>query len=197
MNRTRMSAVLGAASFFFAGTMGFAATYGKAMTPRILSNWKDSTDGKLSMCLTVNKTTFSPSENIVIRCAIRNNTDKSLLILRPFGDGYYVLSSGLHILGPDGEMEYFGAMKEYMLGTSSFHELKPAMVIDETLELPKKYFKGLGELGLYKIGYKYLSLGYPKTAKPENFWQGNIDSSAVHVFVMAEKRNKSNAADKK
>ena len=161
-----------------------AATYGKSMTPRILSDWNDSTDGKLSMCLTVNKTTFSPLENIVIRSAVRNNTDKPIHILRPFGDEFYALSAGLHILGPENELEYYGAMKEYVLGTGSFHELKSGMVLDETLEIPKKHFKGLGDLGLYKIRYKYLSAGYPKRPKPDNFWEGSVNSKAIHVLVM-------------
>ena len=189
MNRTRMSAILVAVGFLMAGVIAYAATYGKSMTPRILSDWNDSADGKLSMCLTVNKTTFSPSENIIIRCAVRNNTDNPVHILRPFGDGFYALSSGLHILGPDGELKYYGPMKEYVLGISSFYELKPGMVIDEALEIPKKYFKGLGDLGLYRIKYKYLSSGYPKKPKPD-LWEGSIDSSAVHLLIMEKKPNK-------
>ena len=189
MNRTRMFSILVTAGLLMAGAITFAGTYGKAMTPKILSDWKDSTDGQLSMCLSVNKTTFSPSEKIVIRCAVRNNTDKPINILRPFGDGFYALSSGLHLLGPEGELKYYGPMKEYVLGISSFHELKPGMVIDETLEIPKKYFKGLGDLGLYRIKYKYLSSGYPKRPKPDNLWEGSIDSSAVHLFIMEKKPN--------
>jgi hypothetical protein len=81
-------------------------------------------------------------------------------------------------------------MKEYVLGTSSFHELKGGMVIDETLELPRSYLKGLGELGLYRIRYKYLSTGYPKRPKPDNFWEGNMSSKPIHVFVMDKKPGK-------
>lgn len=197
MNRMRMSVVGVVAGLIMAGVMAMAAMYDKHVTPTLLSEWTDSTDGKLSICLTVNKTTFAPSENIVIRCAVRNNTDKPLLILRPFGDEFYALSTGLHILGPDGEIEYYGEMKEYVLGIDSFHELYPGMIIDETLELPKKYFKGLGDRGLYKIDYKYFSTGYPKRLKSDNFWEGRIDSSAIHVLVMDKKPNKAIDSDKK
>ena len=197
MNRIRISVVLVTVGLLFAGVMAIAATYHNSMIPKILSEWNDSTDGKVSMCLTINKTTFTPSENIVIRCAIRNNTEKTLLIQRPFGDGFYALSAGLHIIGPEGELEYYGPMKEYILGMDSFQELKPGMVIDETFEISKKSFRSLGDRGLYRIRYRYLSTGYPKRPKPDKLWEGNIDSNAVSVLVMDKKPNKAMADDKK
>ena len=98
MNRMRMSVVGVVAGLIMAGVMAMAAMYDKHVTPTLLSEWTDSTDGKLSICLTVNKTTFAPSENIVIRCAVRNNTDKPLLIIRPFGDEFYALSEAFKAL---------------------------------------------------------------------------------------------------
>ena len=183
MNRNRISVVVVVAGLLITGVMANGETYNKSMTPKNLSEWNNSTDGKVSVCLTVNKTTFSPSENIVIRCAVRNNTDEPILILRPFGDGFYALSGGLHILGPEGEIKYDGPMKEYVLGAGSFHELKSGMVIDEIWEIPKKFLKGLGDPGLYRIRYNYLSSGYPKSPTPDNFWKGGIDSKSVQILV--------------
>ena len=196
MKRTRIVMPMVAAALLVAGVMTLAGTYHKSLTPKDLSEWVDAADGKLSICLTVAKTTFCPSEDIVLRCAIRNDSTNSLLILRPFGDEFYALSAGLHILGPEGAVEYQGPMKEYVLGTGSFRELKPGMVIDETLELPRSYLKGLGELGLYRICYRYLSAGYPKRPKPDNFWEGKMSSKAIHVFVMDKKPNKAIDSDK-
>lgn len=185
------------AGLLVVGVAVLAGTYHRSITPKVFSEWNDSSDGKLSVSLTVDKTTFSPSESIIVRCAIKNNSDESLLILRPFGDAFYALSAGLHILGPDGLIEYQGAMKEYILGTGSFHELKAGMVIDETLELPESHLKGMGALGLYKISYKYISTGYPKQLKPDNFWEGNISSSVIHALVMNKKPNQPDAGDGK
>ncbi len=121
--------------------------YHRSMTPRILSDWVESDDGKVSVCLVVDKTTFTPSETITVRRAIRNNTDNSLSILRPFGDPFYAHSSGLKILGPEGTIAYAGPMKEYVLGTDAFHEVRGQTVIDERLELPKNYLQGLASPG--------------------------------------------------
>ncbi len=190
MNRVRISVGAVASGVLLFGAVAAAETYHKSATPRILSDWNDSDDGKVSICLTVNKSTFSSAEVIVIRCALRNNTENTLLILRPFGDVFYAESAGLSILGPDGEIEYIGVMKEYILGTGSFYELKPGMVIDETYSLRKEVLKGLGEAGLYRIRYNYYSMGYPKRPKPEQLWEGNILSSTVHMMIMDKKPNK-------
>lgn len=157
--------------------------YHRSMTPRILSDWVESGDGKVSVSLVVDKTTFTPSETITVRCAMRNNTDNSLTILRPFGDPFYAHSSGLRILGPEGAITYAGPMKEYVLGTDAFHELRGQTVIDETLELPKGHLPGLGVPGLYRIQYAYQSAGYPRKPKPRNLWGGTVVTRAVHILM--------------
>lgn len=197
MKRFQIAMVIVLAGLLVVGVAALVGTYHRSMTPKVFSEWNDSSDGKLSVSLTVDKTTFSPSESIIVRCAIKNNSDETLLILRPFVDVFYALSAGLHILGPDGLIQYQGAMKEYILGTGSFHELKAGMVIDETLELPESHLKGMGALGLYKISYKYISTGYPKQLKPDNFWEGNISSSVIHALVMNKKSNQPDAGDGK
>ena len=64
-------------------------TYRDNLTPKTLSDWQDAPDGKLSVCLAVDKTTFSAKEKLAVRCAVRNNTDKPITILRPFGDYFF------------------------------------------------------------------------------------------------------------
>ena len=152
--------------------------YNKSSIPRILLEWTDSEDKQLSVCFTASRTTFSRKETFVIRCAIINNGNAPLTILRPFGDEFYALSSGLNILGPAGPITYRGAWKDYVLGTASFHELAPHTVIDETLEIPNNLFPGIQKPGLYKIAYIYQSSGYPKK-KPADFWEGKVISSSV------------------
>lgn len=152
--------------------------YNESSIPRNLLEWTDSEDKQLSVCFTANRTTFSRKETFVIRCAIRNNGNTPLTILRPFGDEFYTLSTGLNILGPSGPITYEGAWKDYVLGTSSFHELAPHAVVDETLEIPNNLFPGIQKQGLYKIAYIYQSSGYPKK-KPADFWEGKVISSSV------------------
>lgn len=158
-------------------------TYHEAYTPKTLLEWRDARDGKVSICFAVAKTTFSAKETIAVRCGIRNNTDKSLTMLRPFGDDFYSLSTGLAILGPDGEIPYRGAIKDYVLGTSSFVELPAHTVTEETLELPPDLFPDLGKAGLYTIGYQYLSGGHPEKTAPENLWQGKIKGASLSILV--------------
>jgi hypothetical protein len=163
---------------------GRSGSYHSSMTPRILSDWVGSPDGKLSASLVVDKTTFSTGEDIFVRCAVRNDTDGPLTILRPFGDPFYAHSTGLCVLGPNGEVRYSGPMKEYVLGTGSFYELRGQTIIDERLELPKNRLPGLGASGLYKIQYIYQSSGYPKSPKPRNLWEGRILTRPVHILVV-------------
>ncbi|MHC4575050.1 MAG: hypothetical protein ACYS76_13120 [Planctomycetota bacterium] len=160
-------------------TGGRRSEYREPPAPASLFEWRDSQDGLLSVCFTVDKTTFSKDEAFSLRCAIRNNTDRPLTILRPFGDEFYSLSSGLHILGPTGKVTYGGAWKDYVLGLYSFDELPPHAVIDETLKLPNELFPGIESRGLYKLVYTYQSSGYPKKPKPANYWEGKIISCAV------------------
>jgi hypothetical protein len=157
--------------------------YHASMAPPLLTQWADSKDKRLSICFAVNKTTFATEEAVVVRCAVRNNTDVPIMILRPFGDTFYALAEGLSILGPDGCVTYQGPMKEYVLGTSSFHTLAPHGVIDETLEIPKDLFPDLGNVGLYKIEYSYFSGGYPRPEKPKNFWEGKIEPLPVVILI--------------
>lgn len=166
-------------------TLARQGKYHESLTPPSLFEWTNSEDGLLSVCFTVDKTTFDSNEAFSIRCAIRNNTDKPLTILRPFGDEFYSLSSGLYILGPTGQITYHGPWKEYVLALDSFYELRPHTIIDETLKIPDELFAGLRSPGLYKIAYTYQSSGYPKKIKPANFWEGKVIGDSVILLRQA------------
>jgi hypothetical protein len=171
-----------------------ADTYHKSSTPRCFTEWVRSDDGKVSASFVVDKTTFATNETIRLRCAIVNNGDKALTVLRPFGDGFYTLAYGLSILGPDGLIPYRGPMKEYVLGTSAFIELQPGMVVEDQIELPPDIFLGLGVEGLYVIGNEYQSDGYPKQPAPNDFWKGKIKTKSVTVLVGKKAPNKPSEA---
>ena len=157
--------------------------YPEFQVPAGFRRWRTSTDGKVSAILVVERTTFAVAEGITVRCAVRNNTDAPLTVLRPFGDDYFAHSSGLHVLGPDGPIEYVGPQKDYVLGDGSFLELSPRSVVEEAMTIPKDALPGIDRPGPYVIEYRYLSNGYPKQPPPANFWAGHIDSEAVTVLV--------------
>ena len=158
-------------------------TYRESETPKFPSQWYASNDGNVSACLSLDKTTYAKTEVATLRCALRNNSDKPITILRPFGDTFYAHAYGLTILGPNGPIPYHGAMREYMLGASAFIELNSHMVVEETIELLPDVFPGLGDEGLYVISYDFLSDGYPQQPPPENFWTGKIKTGSVILLI--------------
>jgi len=162
---------------------GETKMFPEASAPRIFSEWRDSSDGKISVCFTTNKTTFGAKETIVVHCAVKNTSDKPLTVLRPFGDEFYAYAAGIMILGPDGSIPYRGAMKDYVLGTSSFLVLPAHSVMDESLDLPAGIFPGLGQAGLYTIGYQFVSGSDPRQPAPENLWQGQIKTAPLTILV--------------
>ena len=145
--------------------------------------WRQSKDGPISVCLALPKTTFAAGKGITVRCAIRNDSDKAIMVLGPFGDSYFAESSGLLIIGPDGPVAYTGPHKDYMLGEGSFLELPPRSAIEEDFTITHEKFPGLDKPGLYTIEYRYNSQGYPKQPRPANYWAGYVDSNPVNVLV--------------
>ena len=155
----------------------------ESATPESLSQWCTSNDGNVSACFALDKTTYDRTEVVTLRCALRNNADKPIIILRPFGDSFYTHAYGLTILGPNGPIPYRGAFKEYMLGMSAFIELNSHMVVEGTMELLPDVFPGLGDEGLYVISYEFMSDGYPIQPPPENYWKGKIKTGSVTMLI--------------
>ncbi len=174
------------AVWLFAAASLFAADgkkYDEASTPRTLLDWRQSSDGKIAVCLSTDKTTFGAKEPIAVRCAVKNCTDMPLTIIRPFGDPFYARSAGIVIMGPDGKVAYRGPMKDYVLGTSSFMELGAHSVFEETMVLPGDVFPGLGKAGLYAINYQFSSCRYPQEPAPGGIWLGAVKTGTVNILV--------------
>ena len=157
--------------------------YHESQTPGHYRRWQSAKDAPVSVILTTEKTTFTAAEGVTFRCAVRNNTDKPITILRPFGDEFFAHSTGLSILGPDGVVGYSGPQKDYVLGSGSFVELAAHSVIEDAHTIPKDRFPGIDKPGLYVIQYRYLSNGHPSRPPPDNFWTGFVDSEAITVVI--------------
>src|SRR5687768_17526399 len=157
--------------------------YRESQIPAHYRRWQTAKDAPVSVIVTTEKTTFAAAEGITIRCAVRNNTDKPITILRPFGDEFFAHSTGLSILGPGGVVGYSGPQKDYVLGTGSFMELAAKSVVEDAHTIPKDHYTEIDKPGLYVIEYRYLSNGYPTQPPPDNFWTGFVDSNPVTVVV--------------
>jgi len=165
--------------------------------------WTDSRDGKVSVCLSVDKgshgelaevscgqghcksatySIFSADEPIVVRCAVRNNTKEPLLVMRPFAAGQYL---GMSILGPNGKVEYKGVRGKPALGPEMFQEVLAEMSVVGTQELRKDDLSGFGDVGLYKVRYEYVSnsSSYAKKPTPKNRWEGTVTSAEVQIII--------------
>lgn len=158
-------------------------TYHESRTPGIFSEWRSSDDGAVSVCMQAKAATVGTKKGIALRCALRNNTDKPLTILRPFGDRWYALTSGIGITGPRGEVSYRGPVAGYVLGTDAFTELAPRTVTEGMLELKPDVFPTLGPKGSHTISYTFLSDGYSGNTIPENFWSGLVVANPVTVLL--------------
>jgi hypothetical protein len=157
--------------------------YHETQIPGHYRRWQASADGKISVIISAERTTFAAGDEVMLRCAVRNNTDKPMTILSPFGDDYFAEATGLNILGPAGVVGYVGAHKDYVLGDGSFLELQPKSVVEHKMTIPRDRFPDWGKPGLYVIDYRYLSAGYPKQPAPANFWTGYVDSNQVVVMI--------------
>lgn len=149
--------------------------------PEIYRQWRTSDDGRVSICLAVKQTTFSAAAGeVTLYCAMRNNTDTAMTVLKPFGDDFFTQASGLCVVGPDGVLEYEGPQKDYMLGDDAYLELPPRSVVEGSATIEKQFRPSIDRPGLYVVDYGHYSKRHPA---PANFWTGTLDSNPVTLMV--------------
>ena len=158
-------------------------TYHESRTPGIFSEWRSSGDGTISVCMHAETPTAGATNTIALRCALRNNTDKPLTLLRPFGDKWYAITLGISITGPRGAVLYQGPVAGYVLGEDAFTTLAPHTVTEGTIELKPDVFPALSSKGSYTISYRFLSDGYPGKTLPDNYWSGLVAANSATVLL--------------
>lgn len=141
------------------------------------SDWVKSADGKVSVYLALDKTTFTDKEKVVLRCFIKNNSDLTLELLKPFGDPLYAKESGLIIMGPKGLVKYHGLLIDYELGKEAFMKIAPKTCVSQTIVLPDNVLDSIVAPGLYTVRYKYRSGSYRKMENGS--WTGTIESKTA------------------
>jgi hypothetical protein len=156
------------------------------------TDWVHSPDGKVSICLTTHRTTFSSKEVIVMRCAIRNNTKERIAILRPFWHAG-ISHEQLFVVGPTGRVGYSGPEYGVECRTEDVVEIAAQTIVDWTLPLERKYLKALEVPGLYRIAYSYASF-CPANLQKTNFWNGDLATATVSIMRSEARPNKPSEA---
>lgn len=149
-------------------------------------DWVTSSDGLLMLRIVADNTIVKPNDCIVLIAELKNSSERSLAVLRPFGDHYHVRASCMLIEGPSGPLTYMGPTPGYSLSAKAFARLAPGAVIRDRLELTVDNFPGSDAPGKYKITFQYeVEDGYRKTAMDRGFttlWLGNVKSKPIHVM---------------
>ena len=167
-------------------TGGIRAETYRAPQPQF-TDWVHSPDGKVSICLTTDRTTFSSNEVIVMRCAIRNNTKERIAILRPFCHSG-ISHEQLFVVGPKGRVGYSGPEYEVVCRAEDVVEVAAQTIVDWTLPIERKYLR-LEAPGLYRIAYSYTSF-CPANLQTTNSWNGALATAAVSIMLTEARPNK-------
>lgn len=175
-------------TMILAGCGSFKESLPLAPQPRGESSWVTSDDGKLALRLTVVSQRVEADENIQVVAEIRNASQQKITILRPFGDSYAALSTGMKIWDGMSQIRYTGPAKTYVVGSLAFAVLGPGEIVEDKLELPAVNSDGIATPGRYTLRYDYSYDGYWDTAAAagesgiKDAWRGTISSREVQVF---------------
>ena len=162
------------------------------------SAWAASDDGKVSLRIVAAHGPIGADEPVWVLAELRNDSDETLAVLKPFGDRYKAEAAGFEIVGPNGKVRYEGPEPDYVLGADAFTLLPPGRpllesssvdALQEWLPLTPQNHPGLSEPGRYTIRYTYRATpGDQEMAQQsrrfvgrERIWTGEIRSGAVTV----------------
>ena len=103
-------------------------------------------------------------------------------MLRPFGDGFQAMASGIKIWNEKRRLQYTGEQWDYVVLKEGFAVVAPGEMIEDKMKLPAANYAGLEELGTYALRYDYSYNGeWEKTAGISGAWRGTVSSREVHV----------------
>ncbi len=138
--------------------------------------WATSEDGVVSLRLFVEAKTIERNEPIVLIAELRNNSEQAVSVLRPFGDWYVAVSTGVDLHGPDGVLRYTGPTLEYQLDTSAFARVPAGQSIRDRLELSPSSYAGSDAPGQYRVVFTYDDTASHRNLATElkfkDFWKG-------------------------
>jgi hypothetical protein len=149
--------------------------------------WVTSDDGLLALRLSAISRRVATSEDIQVAAEIRNNSQQTITVLRPFGDDYAARAVGMKIWDGQRWTRYTGPTQEYTVGSGAFAVLGPGEVVEDRLALTIDNYAGMGPPGTYTLRYDYSYNGqWDKAAAKvdsgtREIWRGAICSREVQV----------------
>lgn len=157
---------------------------GKALadTP---GQWVDSEDGALSIRAHVQEPVIGTGDSVVLVAEIRNNSGRSITILRPFGDPYLAQGVQIRIWNEERQIRYSGGQPDYDLTAEAFVTVAPGAAVTGTIDLSPQDFAGSARVGTYAVRYDYSYSGdwdeKVATEGIKNIWIGAICSREIAV----------------
>ena len=142
-------------------------------------------DCPVAMRIFAEETTVEASQPISVIAELRNTTDSTVNVLRPFGDEYRARAAGIELSGPKGKLKYTGDTPSYSLGSGSFGNLATRKIDCDILKLSVSDFAGSDELGEYTITYTYVVTKDDRTTADglwlRGIWVGELKSQPIRV----------------
>jgi len=146
---------------------------------RVQSEWATSEDGTLSLRLSSPWRPYARGRAFTFVAELRNDSGRSVTVLRAFGDEPTARAGGIRMVGPKGPVEYVGPKYDYMLGTASFTKLPPGKTIQGEIRLRVDDYRTIDAPGKYQVSYSYGSGRYPRKPVPADLWRGSIRSGTI------------------
>lgn len=128
---------------------------GVSSTKKVSSGWVKSKDGSVSLRLLSNAQPIDKTEPIGVYGEIRNNTKKTIILLKPFGDNYVALLN-MQLTGPKGRVRHnLTSQQRGSLGSGAFVSLAPGKTFRDRLEMSVPQFPDSKEAGDYQLVFTY------------------------------------------
>jgi hypothetical protein len=147
-------------------------------------DWAVSSDKRLSLHVKAKESVVGRQSAITLLITLKNRSRDPVNVLKPAGDSYLALSTGILLYGPAGRIKYKGVTPGYTLG-KVFVTLKPEETITGELALAAETYKGFEAPGKYRIRHVYKT---PDTYRSDaerwgfaDLWVGEIASKEVGV----------------
>lgn len=147
------------------------------------SPWVKSSDKQISVRLGTVQRLYAARQPTMLCVSIRNDSDRKLDLLAPWGDWFFALSTGLKITRDNHSIKYTGPMKEYVLGRDSFCVIESGKIVEKCADFAEAQNQlDLSSAGKYTASFTYYSPAgeYQKMGfNFDNPWEGKVEVNSI------------------